>query len=711
MTDTDSGKSLVRRGISALATRTDWLAILLVLLGTALRFYRLGARSFWLDEVFTANAARAGTWSDLVTFIRADPDQMPMMYLITWLMRGLHGQEWLIRLPSAAAGGLTVGAVYLIGRAIDRPWAGLLAALLMATSPFAVWYGQEARPYSLFMLLTTVQMLLAYRTARDQRWSDAWLLGTCSALNLYTHYFAILMTAAAFAYAGLVVLFGLFRTGRIVSPTARPGFDVVVRQPGRVVSVGGRSWVRGLGVVALAATVTMVAYAPWVPFLSAFLGAGNVGLGRVAVVQTFAWSNLKALLDGFGFKGFLFQGLLGVGFASAVIGFATKRWRETALLVLWILVPAAALWWKTGWAWLQAVPRYSIFFLPVGLLLVALGVDGICRFAATVGNRQLRPRRLPSAAIGVLLVALLLQVAVPELKASYARPKEDYRAAARLIAGSGHPDTVVLALGQCAPFVVRSLEYYFWREHSAVVVVRGLELDDRVFNALGRGNGDVWGAVFTACQPPDDVNRSPQGEFELTRFPGVVLAKEKSTTASRTAFQRAAALLHWGSAFEPELASSAALLTGLKSGRFSENLLPVPGALSTLPEALRWRPDPGTRVSQAGQTFVLRPDDRMVNVTISVTATPGEQYLLSFSYLNGALKGEQRVYVTANRADGSWADIFPNGGGYLCSPAAERKSGTFGFTVPPQATSITLWLRATGTGTASYDSPLLRRLQ
>jgi 4-amino-4-deoxy-L-arabinose transferase-like glycosyltransferase len=61
--------------------------------------------------------------------------------------------------------------------------AGLVLAVLVAFNPLLVWYSQEARPYSLLVLLCALSVLLF---ARRQPW--AW--AAASALALLTHYFA-----------------------------------------------------------------------------------------------------------------------------------------------------------------------------------------------------------------------------------------------------------------------------------------------------------------------------------------------------------------------------------------------------------------------------------------------------------------------------------------------------------------------------------------
>jgi hypothetical protein len=65
----------------------------------------------------------------------------------------------------------------------DSPRAGLIAAALVAVNPFFVWYSQEARSYSLLVLMAALSLLFLGRRAY------AWWAVT-AALALLTHYFA-----------------------------------------------------------------------------------------------------------------------------------------------------------------------------------------------------------------------------------------------------------------------------------------------------------------------------------------------------------------------------------------------------------------------------------------------------------------------------------------------------------------------------------------
>jgi mannosyltransferase len=155
-------------------------------------------QSFWADEALTANAVAGGfgdIWGALDRHAEATP---PLYFYATWLWSQLFGSgDGALRSLSAAAGLLTVPAVFALGRRAVSERAGLVAAALVAASPFLVWYSQEARAYALAGLFTGL-VLLFYALARDRpspRHLAGWAL--CSVLALCSHYFTFFVVIPA----------------------------------------------------------------------------------------------------------------------------------------------------------------------------------------------------------------------------------------------------------------------------------------------------------------------------------------------------------------------------------------------------------------------------------------------------------------------------------------------------------------------------------
>jgi mannosyltransferase len=181
------------------AFRAALVAILL--LAAALRFYRLGAQSYWNDE----GTSVALALRDLATITRnAAGDIHPPLYyygLHAWV-RIMGPSEAGARSLSAVLGVALVGGVYLLGRRLLSPIAALLAALFAALSPFMVYYSQEARMYipvaflGVVSVLALERLLTAWAAGSSRRW--AWLLAYAlsSIAAIYTHYMGLALLLA-----------------------------------------------------------------------------------------------------------------------------------------------------------------------------------------------------------------------------------------------------------------------------------------------------------------------------------------------------------------------------------------------------------------------------------------------------------------------------------------------------------------------------------
>jgi mannosyltransferase len=133
----------------------------IVALGAVLRFYRLGAQSLWIDEILTIHAANLG---EALRF----PD-------VFWNIQGplhatiIHGiaifstSEAVFRSVSALFGVALIPIVYLLGSDLADRRTGLFAALFAALSPFAIWYSQEVRNYSMLIFFSGVSTLVVWR--------------------------------------------------------------------------------------------------------------------------------------------------------------------------------------------------------------------------------------------------------------------------------------------------------------------------------------------------------------------------------------------------------------------------------------------------------------------------------------------------------------------------------------------------------------------
>jgi mannosyltransferase len=176
-----------------------WILILILLTGFGLRLYRLADKEMWYDEAFAVVYAE----KELASIVRgtvtpvegAAADIHPLLYyffLHGWLEVGQS--PFVARFPSVVFGLLSLCLVYRIGRELFETRVGLLASVLTAVSPFHIWYSQEARMYSLLCLSSLLSIYFFVKAWQEDRWSYWMAFAFCSALSLYAHNLAFLVT-------------------------------------------------------------------------------------------------------------------------------------------------------------------------------------------------------------------------------------------------------------------------------------------------------------------------------------------------------------------------------------------------------------------------------------------------------------------------------------------------------------------------------------
>ncbi|MBL8694631.1 MAG: glycosyltransferase family 39 protein [Planctomycetes bacterium] len=153
-----------RKGVGA--PRGWWLAVAaLIALAATLRWLRLGEWSYWSDEAFTLSDAHA--------FVAGTAETGGPEHKLSFAVYGLYFEwlrsmgvfvdEFVARSLPAAFGVLGVAATILLGaRAAGHPGA-LFAGLLVAVSPFHLYWSQNARSYAMEIVMAIPAGLLLGR--------------------------------------------------------------------------------------------------------------------------------------------------------------------------------------------------------------------------------------------------------------------------------------------------------------------------------------------------------------------------------------------------------------------------------------------------------------------------------------------------------------------------------------------------------------------
>jgi len=378
--------------------------LLLTLISFALRLACLGRQSLWYDEAFSLAVAHAEPsvfWAALLS----DGVHPPGYYFL--LREGLAffgASEFALRFLSAVAGTLAVPLMWRLGRALGNGRWGLAAGLLLALNPFALWYAQEARMYSLLLCLTIAGgyafwKLITHPTPARWLW-----LALISALSFAVHYFALVSSLAQFVY----LVANLRQTHRSL-----------------------RWWVS-------AQAVAFLTFLPWAIAIATREGR-NFGIGWIHVPTLLdlplTLSNLALALSDpaspWTWAGLLFVIVaIGIGTVSLTKPYPISNFQSPiSFLLLWLLFPLA-------FAWLISlrlplyVDRFFIICLPP-LLLVA---------SSTI---SLSSARLARSTMTVLVVASAAACLRLWLDPHFL--KEDWRAAASYVQAAEKPgDTLVM---------------------------------------------------------------------------------------------------------------------------------------------------------------------------------------------------------------------------------------------------------------------------
>ena len=158
-------------------------------LGLGFRLIRLGTFSFWHDEAFCLLVSEDLGGLFLRGNLAANHPPLAYILLALWRLLGMGVNEWTIRGLPALFGVLGIGAIYLLGKELFNARVGLVAALLLAISPFHVLHSQDLKEYIYLPFFATLMVLYFYRATNTGRSKDWLMYGLLAGICCYTEAF------------------------------------------------------------------------------------------------------------------------------------------------------------------------------------------------------------------------------------------------------------------------------------------------------------------------------------------------------------------------------------------------------------------------------------------------------------------------------------------------------------------------------------------
>jgi mannosyltransferase len=168
----------------------------LTIFGAGLRLHALGLHSLWIDEAASFCFATM-PWKHFLHTLWSYQGNMTLYYFLLRAWIHLGDSEFMVRSLGVLFSVLTIPAMYWLGKRLFDQATGLTAAALLSVHSFHILWSQQARAYSLLLLLL---VLTAYFLVRAMESNDRlanWLaVAIFAALSVYAHIFAVLVLAA-----------------------------------------------------------------------------------------------------------------------------------------------------------------------------------------------------------------------------------------------------------------------------------------------------------------------------------------------------------------------------------------------------------------------------------------------------------------------------------------------------------------------------------
>lgn len=452
--------------------------------------------SVWYDELSSTRVA-LDSFKGLLRVVATDAHP-PFYAVVMFIWVHLFGDsEISIRILPLICGLLTIVLTARLAAAYGGAHAGPIAAFILAISPPHIWYSQEARQYSLLVLLVTscTWAFHKLRQSPSARWYAFYaIVAFCMA---FTHYFAMAYLAAftllAFPDRRLRTttfwIAGAIATGLAFYLFVRWHFVSLPTALGHLGAFG----ITG----------------PWKLMFEWFVIGG--ALGRPA--ERMMAAEVAIVIVQLTLLGLLIRGLLHANVAQAADVPRVTRWEELSrrweLALLLLVLPLALMLMGLAGATRYYVDRSALSALPFFAIALGVGIASL---------HSVRSRGLSTALVVCFGAVVLANYYAKSDRFTVYIPNPDWRAAAQWLrerSGQGGPMIAVsFTLADELMYYDRGLGLIDWRPPSANV------------SAEDRRPGSLRQRLKVFTSPPPDTLRGKAHRLYHVPRPTVALINE-----------------------------------------------------------------------------------------------------------------------------------------------------------------------------------------
>lgn len=444
----------------------------LSLVNLSLLLFQIDKQSLWLDEAMSLQIAQL-PHGEMLGFLSGMPEQHPFYYLLLRMWIGFGNSETVLRSLSALFALASVWGTYVLCSHLFGTRLARVGALIVAVSPYYLYYGQEARMYTLlgFLALVNAYCFVLWKDRQSTAFAAGYVFS--GIVGVYTHFFFLFLLGAHLLFAAI----------------QEKGLRARSRR------------------TALCQGVILLAYAPWAAMLlrhspqpQSWKGMEHIvwgvpytllrfSIGYAEFVANYQWRDRLLQLSGEN-AGVLL--LAAVAFGGLVVsGVAYMRREGDAGLFVLCGAFAPMVFGMLASLVMQVVlvgERYFVISFPFYVMVLAGGVIQVS---------QARKRIRPIGAVIVALFGLVVGKSLYDYYFGTEFGKEQWRDAARYVSARARPGDVVVF----EPDFVRFVFDYYYREGDPRVILT----PDNVTGASGVVAAEQHGRVWL-------VKRSNSGE-------------------------------------------------------------------------------------------------------------------------------------------------------------------------------------------------------
>jgi len=424
------------------------LLFFIVILGSALRIYGLSYKSMWADEVWSIELSGKNIPEVIRDSFLRDRHP-PLYYIMLHFFLYFGDSEFVARLPSVIFGVLSIWLIYKVGRLFFGKREGLISAFLLSISTMHIHYSQEARMYSLFILLALFSLFLFYKAVKENSrklWIGFMLSTMLGILSHYYMLFIPLIEGIFFVFM-LISNRSSFFMGmkkvikrKLYYPTPRDKKETLLFILGLVVISIFLKYVLDL-------LKTGILFSPWGLKPSSFFeelfsrfGADDFG---------FLFFSLRmdaGFLYNFFKVSFLFLLTFLLGLVTSIIDYR----EQSILLLLWVFFPTITVFVLTlSLGSSITVPHYMIFILPGYIIGVSKGISSIAKGLSKCCYKIIHglspfPLSVSISSIALVITLIFAGLSTIPLQEYYSDKRVDWRGAGEYLEANSHPGDVII---------------------------------------------------------------------------------------------------------------------------------------------------------------------------------------------------------------------------------------------------------------------------